>query len=113
MVTTPTGEGGPSVTSHVVAATDNGHVPVPVLYLSTAGSTARTWETRGSMTCVTPGLVHVSIHIMLVISFVDFYYDLPTSVKCSFTDHYLEVSFVFNISVYVTESPDYTKRELA
>lgn len=61
MGATPTGVGGPSVTSHAVAVTDNGHVPVPVLYPSTAGSTALIWETLCSLMCVTQGLVHVSI----------------------------------------------------
>ena len=56
-----TGEAGQSVTSHVVVDTDRGHVLAPILYLSTAGSTARIWDPRSNLTCVTQGLVHVSI----------------------------------------------------
>ena len=56
-----TGEVGQSVTSHVVVDTDRGHVLAPILYLSTAGSTARIWDPWSNLTCVTQGLVHVSI----------------------------------------------------
>lgn len=61
MVATQTGVNGPSVTSHAVVVIDNGHVPVPILFLSMVGWIARIWETLYSLMCVTLGLVHVSI----------------------------------------------------
>ena len=60
MAATPTGEVGPSVTSLVVVDTGRGHVPVPILYPSMAGSTARILGTRCSLVCVIQGPVHVS-----------------------------------------------------
>ena len=61
MAVTPTGEAGPSVTSLVVVVTGRGHVPVPILYPSMAGSTARILATRCSLMCVIQGPVLVSI----------------------------------------------------
>lgn len=37
MAATQTGVDGPSVTSHAVVVTDNGHVPVPILCRSMVG----------------------------------------------------------------------------
>ena len=61
MAATPTGEAGPSVTSLVVVDTGRGHAPVPILYPSMAGSTARILATRCSLMCVIQGPVLVSI----------------------------------------------------